>query len=374
MPERRHIPPLTSVRFLFALLVVLYHLQRPFERAGYRGWGTLIPNLIDNGNIGVTYFFVLSGFILTYTYADQFGTDFKRQFWAARLARIYPVYLLGIVLVLPSVLGEIFSSEMPVFLGIEAGLTGTLQLTLLQAWVPSVALSWNAVGWSLSVEAFFYLLFPALAIPLWRWPTRVLLALALGVYAISVVTVFLAVSISLDELVVRFNPILRLPPFILGSIAGVVFLRHGAALRAWGSGIVLLGFLGSIFVVGLFGREIPSLYLHDDLLAPFAVMLLLGLALSEGLTAKILSHPFLVRLGAASYALYIIHTPLTGYLYRLDFVRHLVLGHPMTFLCAYLFMAVSLSFLALKLIEEPCRRAILRRLASSHPRPVVLAR
>jgi peptidoglycan/LPS O-acetylase OafA/YrhL len=46
----------------------------------------------------------------------------------------------------------------------------------------------------------------------------------------------------------------------------------------------------------------------------------------------------------------------------------------MTFLCAYLFMAVSLSFLALKLIEEPCRRAILRRLASSHPRPVVLAR
>jgi peptidoglycan/LPS O-acetylase OafA/YrhL len=374
MPEHRHIRPLTSIRFPFALLVVFNHHKHLFELAGYHSWGAVIPNLIDNGYIGVTYFFVLSGFILTYTYADQFDGRFKEQFWIARFARIYPVYLLGVVLELPIVLQGIPGSRIALPLSLEAGLTGTLQITLMQAWVPGAALSWNSAGWSLSAEAFFYLLFPVLAVPLSRWSIRALIALAVGAYATSLMIAFLGVSIPLDLDLARYNPVFRLPAFLLGIIAGVVFLRYGSALRNWGWALFLLGFLGSLVIVGLFGRAIPYLYMHDDLLAPFAMLLMLGLALMDGLPARILSYPLFVRLGAASYALYIVHGPLSGLLFMLDPAPYWTRDHPLLYFWIYLAIVLVASILVLEKLEEPCRRAILRKLASSHLRPVVLAR
>src|SRR4051812_45730838 len=84
-------------------MVVLFHGGYLLETAGIVVPGTVGHNLLRTGYLGVQFFFVLSGFILAYTYLPQRGTGFQRTFWVARFARIYPVYVLGLLLVVPFV-------------------------------------------------------------------------------------------------------------------------------------------------------------------------------------------------------------------------------------------------------------------------------
>src|SRR4051794_18365339 len=95
-------PPLralTGLRFVAALQVLLYHVYAPGS-ASAPGW---VRALAGSGYVGVGLFFVLSGFVLAYNYLEpmEAGEVSPREFWAARLARIYPVYLLGLAAGMP---------------------------------------------------------------------------------------------------------------------------------------------------------------------------------------------------------------------------------------------------------------------------------
>ena len=81
----RHIAPLTSLRFFAAMMVVAHHY-----------WG------FAAGMSGVTFFFVLSGYVLAINYADCVSTPAERRlFWWKRFARIYPTHALTFLLALP---------------------------------------------------------------------------------------------------------------------------------------------------------------------------------------------------------------------------------------------------------------------------------
>src|SRR5260370_8948074 len=114
------------------------------------------------GYVGVSFFFVLSGFILVYTYAGR--PMILKNFWRARFARIYPAYAFSLLVTAPFFFYAVLTMNIPFFVWAKAHLklASALVLSLLQAWVPQAALTWNAVAWSLSVEPFFYLLFPFL--------------------------------------------------------------------------------------------------------------------------------------------------------------------------------------------------------------------
>ncbi|NOK14937.1 acyltransferase family protein, partial [Corallococcus exercitus] len=163
---RPSLPALTGLRFFAALHVVAFHVT---PREGRPGW---LGALLDNGPASVTLFFILSGFVLAQAYLGSAspGPVSRRAFWVARLARIYPVYLLGLVLEAPPFFLAVLRQEngwtLPALqrlLGVGAAVT-----SLTQAWIPPAACAWNCPGWSLSAEAFFYLLFPVLAGPLVR--------------------------------------------------------------------------------------------------------------------------------------------------------------------------------------------------------------
>src|SRR6201989_377618 len=86
-------PPLpapTGIRTLLAFAIILFHFTPPHL-------GILYP-FIDNGYVFVGVFFLISGYVLTYNYADRAATLVKREFWLARFSRLYPVYLLVLVL------------------------------------------------------------------------------------------------------------------------------------------------------------------------------------------------------------------------------------------------------------------------------------
>src|SRR5215475_10169980 len=96
--NRPRLPALTSLRFFAALHVVTFHLYTMHITAG----PVWYQRLSSIGYVGVGLFFVLSGFILVYTYAGRSWT--ARSFWQARFARIYPAYLFSLSVTAPSFL------------------------------------------------------------------------------------------------------------------------------------------------------------------------------------------------------------------------------------------------------------------------------
>jgi peptidoglycan/LPS O-acetylase OafA/YrhL len=153
---RVRLDALTSLRFFAAFHVVLFHVHPALPGLEPNhplkvGWAQFCAN----GFTAVSFFFTLSGFILAYNYPPTREVA-ARTFYRARFARIYPVYVFGLVLGLPFLAMRVLREGS--FGG--AALEVALAVALLQAWVPWLWFAVNAPGWSLSVEAFFYGVFP----------------------------------------------------------------------------------------------------------------------------------------------------------------------------------------------------------------------
>src|SRR5688572_1698523 len=174
MRSRVPLHPLTSLRFFAAIGVVFYHTYATFLPS--KPFPAFVDRSIALGFLGVSCFFVLSGFILAYNYLDPPGSGSSgtvragpRSFLIARFARIYPLYLLGLLIHAPFIVAYRFSNEasaitalgkLIVSFGVNAGLA--------QGWLAQLKGGWNPPGWSLSAEAFFYLVFPFVAPIVWR--------------------------------------------------------------------------------------------------------------------------------------------------------------------------------------------------------------
>jgi len=151
--RKAELPALTGIRFYAALLVYLSHF--PIIPGAESLVGQHI--LFNAGVVGVSFFFVLSGFILTYNYADVFrtgirGSKYKKFVWD-RLTKIYPVHLLALLMILPI---AIYSPNLPL-----DWRAVPVHLLLLQCFWPSHLRDYlNVPSWSISCEWFFYLLAP----------------------------------------------------------------------------------------------------------------------------------------------------------------------------------------------------------------------
>jgi peptidoglycan/LPS O-acetylase OafA/YrhL len=192
------LPALTSLRFFAAFHVVIFHLQAMKIVQG-PAW---YEKLASVGYVGVSFFFVLSGFILVYTYAGR--TLSLKDFWRARFARIYPAYAFSLLFTAPWFFIAVLKFDIPFFAWPKAHLklAAGLVVTLLQAWVPPAALTWNPVAWSLSVEAFFYLLFPFLLLLLIRRSLPQLLLIAAAAWLASLTFSTTYVVLNPDHLTV----------------------------------------------------------------------------------------------------------------------------------------------------------------------------
>ena len=362
--RREHLPALTALRFFAAAMVYLFHLHA-FKIAAGPGW---FEGLSATGFSGVSLFFVLSGFILVYTYGDRHFS--LKDFWWARFIRVYPAYVFSLLLALPIffyVLFKVpFTPEMQWIEWIKTNLvlTMTLVLGLLQAWLPPAALGWNSVAWTLSNEAFFYLLYPlafAGMVRLSRRPLGVAIVLCwLASLAAPLTYVYLqpdgvsSVSFEMNSLpwlnVVRFNPLVRLPEFLLGMCCGLWFL-NGVISRRWATPLFVAGTLATAVAISL-RHWIPYPVLHNGLLAPAFAAIIYALALKPD-WSLVLNRRVFQTLGEASYSFYLTHSLViavffqpTGRLEPRSLLAHLICFALATLLATAIY----------KWIEEPARR------------------
>ncbi|MEU3506666.1 acyltransferase [Streptomyces longwoodensis] len=211
-PGRDRLPSLTGLRFWAALLVVLYHLSR---QVGTVPW---VSEAVWYGRSGVTFFFVLSGVVLAWTY-DGAGVP-ARVFLRRRFARVWPLLAVSVAasVAVWAWMGRPVSA---------AAVAATL--LLVHAWSPDpvVFTGGNPAAWSLSDEAWFYLTFPALLAlfagrraRVWAWT-----AAALTVAALVLWPALSGLDPTTRAWALDYLPLSRSLQFALGVLAGLALKR-----------------------------------------------------------------------------------------------------------------------------------------------------
>jgi peptidoglycan/LPS O-acetylase OafA/YrhL len=354
-PEKIH--ALTSLRFFAAFYVVLFHtLPLGF---GDLISGTVVQQFISMGYISVSFFFLLSGYILAMVYLRKGTPVFKRNFYVARFARVYPLFLMTLLADTPFVLYSRadqfgWSSALPRTIA-----TFAAHLLMLQAWLPGIR-GIDQPNWSLSVETFFYLIFPFIGILLWRlkglrfW--LVAAALWLGSQlAVTMVAPHVAVTTA------KFHPLLHVGTFAMGIlVARFQYLqrqkngsspKHGTTIA-----VVLILAIGVFAAVIQWQSWLPEANLNAGLLSPIFAMIVWACSGSRSLPARLLSVKWLVVLGEASFGLYLIHMPILHVLEKLHW------EHSRGIYPVYWATCIGLSVLSFYFVETPLRKRILKRL------------
>ncbi|MBJ6610041.1 MAG: acyltransferase [Candidatus Thiothrix moscowensis] len=351
------IDQLTFTRYIAALSVVFFHYGANVFPANL----PLLNPVLTAGPIAVSYFYVLSGFIMAIAYyrPDNNQPFASGRYWLARFARIYPIYLLALLVMIAAKFNEAGSDPLTVGLGIS----------MLQAWIPGYPLTLNSPGWSLSVEAFFYLFFPLLLLVAKRHHLKALIIASVVLWLSTQVahTVLLntrdyAPFSALHDFI-YYNPVMHLNTFVIGFIAGVWLLE--GKLQSFSSPLPNhAGLLACIalIVLLLIARQplIAATGIRFDytngLIAPLFLVFIVLLALNTSHLSQYLQHKWMILLGEASFSLYILQKPLHG-IYEKVVAGWIPDNSALHF---YLFVIVltGTAILSFQWVETPLRRFI----------------
>lgn len=370
---RKDLPALTGLRFFAAFHVVLFHTHGLLGAPLPAGWSSLVAG----GHHAVTLFFVLSGFVLHHTYQT---TDWSRpgelgRYAIHRFARIYPLYLLSAVVDAPRAISFFEATYPAATAWFKILVSGTAYLSLTQTWLPRLASAWNPPGWSLSNEAFFYLLLPWMLPALSRLDHR-RTTLALGLAAAGAglgpwlahqtITLLEASPVVWIPFASVFPP-LRVFEFAFGVLLGRWFTLNRtplARLSAVSAGTgAAAGLVGVAILTSV--PILPEAIGQTGILLPAQGVLILFLALGNHPIGRLLAWGPIRFLGGASYAIYLLHLPLFVY-FRNAIYRASWAPSPEAF-AAYLLVVVATAALVFRGYEEPLRRFIRRRWTSASP-------
>lgn len=290
------IDQLTFTRFLAAIAIVIFHYGAtvfPFshESANF---------IVSQANCGVSYFFVLSGFIMIVAYGRQEHID-PKEYLRNRFARVYPLVAL---------------SALPYFfIALKSDRVGftdvLLNLTTLQSWIPGKATAGNYPLWSITVEVFFYLCFPLFFNKLYRRfslasitiAALILLAASVGLQHYFLTSGVVDTATEAGHDLIYYFPPMHLGQFVVGNVAGLFFLNNKAAKRNYDIPVLLC----IIALVGVL--KLQLLDYHNGALAIFFAAFIYFLAGNTGFITKALNQKPLIFLGEISFAVYVLQAP-----------------------------------------------------------------
>ncbi len=346
----KEIKPLTSFRFFAALAVFLYHI--PYF-SGAKG-----QFCVREGYVGVSFFFLLSGFILAYNYHEKFiclKKDKIRNFYTARIARIYPTHVLTFFASIPMLLGgNFYRVHIPGCVRISA-----INFLLLQSFMPKIYyyFSYNIVSWSLSDEMFFYLLFPFLIFAYYQMKpglVKILFAIV-GLWILTAIPVFIFIQklphdYDLAYWLFNIVPFSRIIDFTVGILLFFLYSRILSQSLDWKSAYFTFAELTSIVLLAAafrFSSHAHQYYHWAAYYMPFMALMILVFAFSKGGVSSFLSRKYFVLLGELSFAFYMFHNLVLMYMKQsgaLFFKTHQVSGGFIAFFATLLISCLSYAY------------------------------
>jgi peptidoglycan/LPS O-acetylase OafA/YrhL len=348
---------LTGLRAFAAVNIVFFHFSNP------QWFGYWLAPVVNAGFVSVSFFILLSGFVLAYNYAGRARTGEldRKRFWEARFTRLYPIYLLSLLLSWQMVAKEYGAHTRGMFwMGM------VLSPLLLQGWIPSIATFLNTPAWTMSAESFYYVLFPWLA--RWKRPERVAphLVNMAGVWVLGMIPGAIYIAFNPDGIqhpdrwswgpwlqALKYTPWPHAASFVFGVMLASLdeMVARAGRLRIW----LGLGGFAAIYVLLMLGPLVPYAIIHDGLLMPLFGCVILGLA-GENRLAGALSWRPLVFVGEASYCLYLLHFNLWSLIHDSRALDRLGLA-PFDPWISYLLL-IALALVALHLVEKPAQRQL----------------
>jgi peptidoglycan/LPS O-acetylase OafA/YrhL len=364
---------LSGLRFWAALGILLFHYGGAFT-AGLPAW---VERIRTGGHVWVGLFYVLSGFVLAYANPRPLDGPRRRDFWAARFARLYPAYLLAFVLYAPFVFDRWWPGGAAG--AVKGAVVALACLTLTQAWLPSIARLWNPPGWSTSVVAAFYVAFPSILRRLAPRSRAALWAVAAAAWAGSLAFPLVYGAVAPDgpgaEFLaaeprwleaLKFHPLARLGEFVAGVALGLLVRTRGVRLGRAGGPAAAAALCAAVALLAWGGA--PYTFLHNGLLVPLFAVVLVGLASdARNPLARALGSPLGRALGDASFALYALQDPLWRAARTLSGVAPAPASAAFT--AGFALLAIALAAVVSRGLERPARRWLRRWLALPPPGP-----
>ncbi|MEM7161681.1 MAG: acyltransferase [Bacteroidota bacterium] len=342
-----YIRQITVLRFIAAFSVVVFHfgLKVPLFDNG------CLNALFSEGAIAVSFFFFLSGYVLSISTSSKAFLNAK-EFYKKRIARIYPLYLIAFLMTL--CLAMFYLEAFP------KGNSIILQVLALHAWIPGKCLEINFPSWSISVEFFFYALFPLIwnlkrKIRNWFIPLVIIAwALSQWIY-IELRWINADFPGTFNGEFLLYSPIFHLTTFLMGMLSADFYLKRKVKFSNW-LGSLMFFVSCTLLVLILSTHNAIISYSHNGLLAPLFALLILSLSLVENRLSRFMGNRFFNLLGNSSYALYIFQWPL--YL-LFDQICNDYLSEEAFFVCYTLILILS-SIVLHHYIEIPLKRKLLK--------------
>ena len=286
---------LTSLRLIFAFMVFGAHC--------YVIDDIFSTHFFKEGFVGVSFFFVLSGFIIAYNYQKKLQEKeiTRRRFWVARIARVYPLHWL--TLFIAAILGDYVVASG----GLDWCRHFLASLTLTHAYIPETDyyFSFNSPSWSLCCEQLFYICFPFL-VPLTRNYKHLLY-----IFCVTAILLVVGMHFTPEEEIKGYwyvNPIARFPDFIAGMLLFQLYGRLKDKSITFRQGSLMeIGAVTLFLTFYMCASEIPKVYRYSCFYWLPVAVVLISFSLQKGILSRILSHRFLVVGGEISYGFYLIH-------------------------------------------------------------------
>lgn len=348
-----YFPELTGVR-AFAVFLVYLHHTNPFHAETF---GPFLNRLVREFHIGVSIFFVLSGFLIALRYFDQSNhKNWFKKYMLNRIARVYPMYFLLTTISLLALFLQNKQGENPI-------LVYLMNISFLRGFFNDMKFTLIGQGWSLTVEELFYVAAPLLffLIKKTRW---FILLLPLGFILAGCLLVELFKGIDFYGFFSNYSFMFiytffgRCFEFFCG-IGLALFIKDQISKEKKGNELTYMGLAIMIFLVIIMSslgtqsqsgiQSVFGVVINNFLLPVSIALFFYGLVREKTLIKKILSSPLFITLGKSSYTFYLIHV---GVFYMLIH-DHLTTNYAVIFL--------GLNLIALLLwyfVEEPANKAI----------------
>lgn len=344
---------LTSLRFIAAFGVFLHHFHMLHDSNNHIiKW---FSSLLFEGFVGVTFFYILSGFIISFSYKQHtLKSKFKTSdFLFNRIARLYPVHILtlfvAIYFYIPSYNYELIHLDQFIY-----------NALLMQSAIPDPMyfFSFNGVSWSVSTEMFFYIAFIFLV----TLNNKQLFIFACAVLALIIYHMTnVADTAKYAGWTYYINPAFRVIDFIVGMLLFRIYDTGKHAISEGKATILEVASLIILVAAMWYGmRNIGMKYRYDIFYIIPMSLVVYVFAYGRGAISRAISWKPIVFLGEASFSLYMIHqiciyVANKNFEYNLDSMRSTFL-----FMSATIAVAVGISCLMYRFYERPVNNGLRR--------------